>query len=285
MKKLVIIDINNFIYRAYFGIQQRLTAPDGTPVNAVHGTFSMIHRLLLDSKPSHVVVAKDSKHSLRKEIYPQYKENRSRMPEDLQKQIPLIYQMLDFMNLDKMEYLGYEADDIINSLVQKYQTEFDEILIASGDKDLMQLVNSKVKCVDTMKNKTYGALDVKAKLGISPHQVLDYLALLGDSSDNIPGVQGVGEKTAVKLIDQFDSLTNIYNNLPALSEKLRKKLEEQKAQALLSQELARLKLVELNQLLSPFSGDYKKKELVEFLAKLAMKTSITKVEEMGTLSS
>ena len=277
MKKLVIIDINNFIYRAYFGIQQRLTAPDGTPVNAVYGVFNMIHRLLLNLQPTTVVVAQDSRQSLRKELYPQYKENRSKMPEDLIKQVSIINDMLKFMNLTLIESPGYEADDIVNSLVKSFHSQFDEIYIASGDKDLMQLVDSKVKCVDTMKDKIYGISDVEEKLGVNPKQVLDFLALLGDSSDNIPGVKGVGEKTAVKLIKEYGSINELYKKIDQLPEgKLKEKLTAQESEARLSYNLAQLKLVQLPDSLPLYSKETSP-ELIQLLEKLNMKSSLSKL--------
>ena len=282
MKQLVIIDINNFIYRAYFGIQQRLTAPDGTPVNAVYGVFNMLHRLLVSSNPSSVIIAKDSKASLRKDLYPQYKENRSRMPEDLVVQLPLIYKMLEQLNLPCLEASGYEADDIIYSLVSLFEPSFDNLLIASGDKDLMQLVSEKVHCIDTMKDKTYDTNGVKEKFGLAPNQILDFLALLGDSSDNIPGVTGIGEKTAVKLILQFGSLDNIYLNLTDIKGKLKTNLEEQKDKAYLSYELAKLKSIpNFTPELTPFVLKNYKPELKAFFESLNMRTSIQKLDALG----
>jgi DNA polymerase-1 len=277
MKKLVIIDINNFIYRAYFGIQQRLTAPDGTPVNAVFGTFNMIHRLIKDQKPTAVIVAKDSRESKRKELYPEYKQNRSKMPEDLIKQIKLIHEMLGLMNFFIMESPGYEADDIIHSVVNKYHESYDKILIASSDKDLMQLVDDKVNCIDTMKDKVYGTGEVSVKLGVNPNQVVDFLALLGDSSDNIPGVKGIGEKTAVKLLKEYGSLDGLYLNIQKLPDgKAKSNLIEHEAMARLSYSLAQLKTVTTVDEIPEFCNEFKP-ELKDFLLKLNMKSAITKL--------
>jgi DNA polymerase-1 len=277
MKKLVIIDINNFVYRAYYGIQQRLTAPDGTPVNAVFGVFNMIHRLLTSTNPTAVVVAKDSKKSLRKDFYPQYKENRSRMPDDLLKQVALIHTMLDLMNLKSIEVVGYEADDIINSLAKNLTNDFDEIYIASGDKDLMQLVNTKVKCIDTMKDKTYGSEEVLDKLGVLPHQIVDFLALVGDSSDNIPGVKGIGEKTAIKLINQFGSIDSLYSKIQELPEsKTKANLIDQEDQARLSYQLAILKDIPVEKDF-PLYNNKPSQDLVDFFTKLNMKSVLAKL--------
>jgi DNA polymerase-1 len=275
-KTLVIIDINNFTYRAYYGIQQPLTAPDGTPVNAVFGVFNMLHRLINKVNPTHVIVTKDSKVSLRKEQYPEYKSNRQKMPEDLSKQIELINEMLDLMGLQFLEISGYEADDLINSLAKNLKSEFEEIYIASTDKDLMQLVCSNVFCIDTMKDKIYAHNDVIEKLGVDPSQIVDFLALLGDASDNIPGVKGVGEKTAIKLLKDNQSLDGIYQNISKLPEgKLKANLIQEESTARLSYSLAKLKDVEISLELQNFSKDYRK--LVPFFTKLNMKSLLSKI--------
>jgi DNA polymerase-1 len=275
-KTLVIIDINNFTYRAYYGIQQPLTAPDGTPVNAVFGVFNMLHRLINKVNPTHVIVTKDSKVSLRKEQYPEYKSNRQKMPEDLSKQIELINEMLDLMGLQFLEISGYEADDLINSLAKNLKSEFEEIYIASTDKDLMQLVCSNVFCIDTMKDKIYAHNDVIEKLGVDPSQIVDFLALLGDASDNIPGVKGVGEKTAIKLLKDNQSLDGIYQNISKLPEgKLKANLIQEESTARLSYSLAKLKDVEISLELQNFSKDYRK--LVPFFTKLNIKSLLSKI--------
>jgi DNA polymerase-1 len=275
-KTLVIIDINNFTYRAYYGIQQPLTAPDGTPVNAVFGVFNMLHRLINKVNPTHVIVTKDSKVSLRKEQYPEYKSNRQKMPEDLSKQIELINEMLDLMGLQFLEISGYEADDLINSLAKNLKSEFEEIYIASTDKDLMQLVCSNVFCIDTMKDKIYAHNDVIEKLGVDPSQIVDFLALLGDASDNITGVKGVGEKTAIKLLKDNQSLDGIYQNISKLPEgKLKANLIQEESTARLSYSLAKLKDVEISLELQNFSKDYRK--LVPFFTKLNMKSLLSKI--------
>jgi DNA polymerase-1 len=279
MKTLVIVDINNFIYRAYFGIQHRLQAPDGRSVNAVFGVFNMIHSMLQKLDPTAVVIAKDSNKSFRKDIFPDYKNNRSHMPEDLFQQVPLIYQMLDLMSFSSVESSGFEADDVIYSLAKQYSQDFEQVYIATGDKDLFQLVDDKVKCVDTMKDKIYGKQEVQEKLGISPNQVVDFLSLIGDSSDNIPGVSGIGEKTAVKLIKEHGSLAGIYSNIEKLAEgKIKQNLIKEEAIAKMSYELASLK--EIPTLNCDFN--YSKTpspELISFFEKLNMKSIVEKLKK------
>lgn len=273
---LVIIDINNFIYRAYYGIQQPLHAPDGTPVNAVLGVFNMLHKLFGRLKPTHVVVTKDSKQSLRKERYPEYKQNRQKMPEDLAKQISLIYEMLTLMKIPLLEVSGYEADDLIGALVKKHKDSFYQIYIASTDKDLMQLVGDNVFCIDTMKDKIYNSTFVEEKYGIAPSQIVDFLALLGDSSDNIPGVKGIGEKTAIKLLKEHTSLDGIYKNIHTLNEgKLKTNLTNEEEIARLSYELALLKDIEVEHELPVYLRNHQ--DLVPFFTRLNMKSLLNKI--------
>jgi DNA polymerase-1 len=273
---LVIIDINNFTYRAYYGIQQPLSAPDGTPVNAVFGVFNMLHRLINKLKPTHIIVTKDSKISIRKNLYPEYKMNRQKMPEDLGKQIELINEMLELMNLPSVEVSGYEADDLINSLAKKYKDEFKEVYIASTDKDLMQLVCSNVFCIDTMKDKIYGPNEVKEKLGVEPCQIVDFLALLGDSSDNIPGVKGIGEKTAIKLLSEHRSLDGIYLNLDKIpAGKLKDNLINEKHTADLSYSLAQLKDLDVPMVIPEYLKNHSK--LANFFTRLNMKSLLSKI--------
>lgn len=210
--KLIVIDISNFIFRAFYAIRP-LNAPDGTPVNAVYGVLSMLHNMIIKHQPTHILVARDTKEgSFRKDLYVDYKANRSEPPDDLKPQFDLIDQLVDCLGLAQVKMAGFEADDIIGSVAMQWGSQFEEILIASGDKDLMQFVNGPVKILDTMKEKIYEREDVKDKMGVYPEFIVDYLALIGDSSDNIPGVPGIGPKGAATLIEEFGSLENILKN-------------------------------------------------------------------------
>ncbi len=219
MKKLIIIDISNYIFRAYFAIRP-LHAPDGTPVNAVYGVLSMIHNLITKYKPTHILVARDTKEgSFRKDIYPEYKANRSEPPDELIPQFPLVDELVKVLGLPEIKMPNYEADDIIGSACVQWKNDFDEILIASGDKDLMQFVGGPIKMLDTMKEKTYGREDVKDKMGVYPEQIVDFLSLVGDTSDNIPGVAGIGPKGAQNLLEEFGNLENILQNVSNIRNK------------------------------------------------------------------
>lgn len=217
--RLIIVDISSFIFRAHFAIRPMHT-PSGTPVNAVYGVLTMMMKLLNSHTPSHIILARDlSGGSFRNEIYPEYKANRGAPPEELVPQFTLIEQLIQKMEIPSYSMVNYEADDIIGSLAVQFKDQFDEILIASGDKDLMQFVDEKVKMLDTMKDKTYGPKEVFEKMGVHPNQIVDYLSLVGDSSDNIPGVKGIGAKGAAGLLTEYSSLDSIIENIESLSNK------------------------------------------------------------------
>jgi DNA polymerase-1 len=187
-KRLIIVDVSNFIFRAFFAIRP-MHAPNGTPTNAVYGMFTMLLKLLSDHRPSHVFLARDTKGgSFRNSLYEGYKANRSEPPEDLIPQFALIDQLIQKMNLPTFSHENYEADDIIGSAVVQWKKEFEEIYIASGDKDLMQFVGDNVYLLDTMKDKLYSPKDVFEKMGVEPIQIVDFLSIVGDTSDNIPGM-------------------------------------------------------------------------------------------------
>ncbi len=208
-KRLIIVDVSNFIFRAFYAIRPML-APDGTPTNAVHGILSMFLKLFGDYQPTHIILARDTAGgSFRNELYPEYKANRGAPPEDLVPQFSLIDELFNKMQLPSISNDKYEADDIIGTAVVKFKDEFDEILIASGDKDLMQFVDNKVKMLDTMKDKLYGPDEVFEKMGVYPEQIVDYLSILGDSSDNIPGIKGIGAKGAAGLLAEYKTLEAI----------------------------------------------------------------------------
>ncbi|NBT58742.1 DNA polymerase I, partial [bacterium] len=240
--KLIIIDGSSYFFRAFFAIQH-LSNSKGFPTNAIYGFTNMLLKVLDVEKPEHLVIAFDTpKPSFRKEIYPEYKANRESPPEDLIKQIPEILKMVDAFRIKRMQLEGAEADDVIATLADRAVKAGYEVDIITGDKDLMQLVTDKITLYDTMKDKRVDPAGVVEKFGVKPEQVVDFLALMGDASDNIPGVTGVGEKTAAQLISEFGSLENLYANLDKIKqEKRRETLKNEKKIAFLSQELARVK--------------------------------------------
>ncbi len=241
MKKLIVVDISSFIFRAFFAIRP-MTSPQGTPVNAVYGVLTMLMKLLQNYHPTHVILARDtSGGSFRNEIYDQYKANRGEPPEELVPQFAIIETLIEKMEIPHKAIANYEADDVIGSIVTQFKNDFDEILIASGDKDLMQFVDGPIKMIDTMKDKIYGREEVYQKMGVYPEQIVDYLSLLGDSSDNIPGVKGIGAKGAEKLLAEFKDLDTLLKNVETLSNKRAKTaLEKNGDTAHLSKQLVQI---------------------------------------------
>lgn len=241
MKKLIIIDISNFIFRAFFAIRP-LHAPDGTPVNAVYGVLSMVHNMIVKHKPTHILIAKDTKEgSFRNEIYSEYKANRSEPPDELIPQFALVDELIKCLGIPEIKMAGYEADDVIGSAACQWKSQFDEILIASGDKDLMQFVDGPIKMLDTMKDKIYEREDVKDKMGVYPEQIVDYLSLIGDSSDNIPGVPGIGPKGAQALLEEYETLEKVIENVAKIKNKrCQTALTEHEDKAIISKKLANI---------------------------------------------
>lgn len=237
--KIIIIDGSSYFFRAYYAIQ-RLSTSKGFPTNAIYGFIAMLMKVLDVEKPKKLAIAFDTaKPTFRKELYAEYKANREKPPDDLVVQIPHIFRAVDAFGVKRIEKEGYEADDIIGTLTKKALKEGYAVDIITGDKDLMQLVNEKVTLYDSMRDKRYNPQGVVEKMQVKPEQIVDYLALMGDSSDNIPGVTGIGEKTAAELLNQFGSLDGIYENLDKIKqEKRRETLKAEKKTAYLSQELA-----------------------------------------------
>jgi DNA polymerase I len=282
-KRLIIIDVSNFIFRAFFAIRP-LTAPDGTPVNAVHGVYSMLAKMITDYKPTHILVARDTAGgTFRNELYSEYKANRGDPPEDLVPQFSLIEKLLEKMKLPTVSDDQFEADDLIGSACVQWKDEFDEILIASGDKDLMQFVDGPVKMLDTMKDKIYGPEDVIDKMGVRPDQIVDYLSMVGDSSDNVPGMKGIGAKGAAKLLEEYGTLENCIKHKDEMKgKKLINAFENHVEDALLSKKLIEI-VTTLNLSLSPEATAYEFRpddELVEYLRSLGFKSALKKIEEI-----
>lgn len=282
MKKLIIVDVSNFIFRAFYAIRP-LHTPEGTPVNAVYGVLSMLHNMIVKYQPTHMLIAKDNKEaSFREEIYADYKANRTEPPDELAPQFGIIDEMIEALQLPVMKAPKYEADDIIGSVATQWKNDFDEILIASGDKDLMQFVDGPVKMLDTMKDKIYEREDVKDKMGVYPEQIMDYLSLIGDTSDNIPGVAGIGPKGAQGLIEDFGTLEEILKNIENIKNKRCKTaLEANHEKAVISKKLVRI-VTDLNLKFSPDDSAYSlvlHPEAQAFLERMGFKSWITKLSD------
>ena len=240
--EVYLVDGSAYIYRAYHAIAP-LSNSEGMPTHAVFGFLNILRRLIKDKNPSHLAVAFDARGPVfRHEMYPEYKANRPPMPEDLAVQIPYIKELVRAMNIPCFETQGIEADDIIASAARLLGNNGNKVVVVSGDKDLLQLVNEFVVMWDPMKNKVMDVAAVEEKYHVKPEQLLDCYSLMGDSSDNIPGVPGVGPKTAEKLINQHESLEGVYKDLGDMKKsKLKERLEENRDKAFLSRDLIRLK--------------------------------------------
>lgn len=239
--RLYLVDGSSYIYRAYYAIRH-LSNSKGEATNAVYGFTKMLQTLINKEQPDHLAVIFDAKGpTFRKELYPDYKANRSAMPEDLVPQIPLIKEVVRAFNLPLLEQQGFEADDIIATLAKEYAADGMEVTVVTGDKDLMQIVSDRVSLLDTMKDKRSRAAEVVERFGVPPHQVLEVLGLAGDTSDNIPGVPGIGEKTASGLIAEFGDIENLLANIDKVKGKKRQEnLRTFADQARLSRKLADL---------------------------------------------
>ena len=240
--EVYLVDGSAYIYRAYHAVAP-LSNSEGMPTHAVFGFLNILRRLIKDKAPQYLAVAFDMRGPVfRHEIYPEYKANRPPMPEDLAVQIPYIKELVRAMNIPCFEFQGIEADDIIASAAQLLGDQGHKVVVVSGDKDLLQLVNEQVVMWDPMKNKIMDSMAVEEKYHVKPEQLLDCYSLMGDSSDNIPGVPGVGPKTAEKLINQHTTLEGVYAALEGMKKsKLKERLGENRDGAFLSRDLIRLK--------------------------------------------
>jgi DNA polymerase-1 len=237
-KTLYLIDGTAYIHRAYHAIRN-LSNSRGLPTNAVFGFARILIKLMNDRKPEHAVILFDAKGpTFRHEMYEQYKANRPPMAEDMAVQIPYIKKVVDGFRLAVMEAPGFEADDLIGTLAEKAETAGYDTVIVTGDKDFIQLVSEHISIWDPMKDKVIDRSTVQKEYGLAPEQMIDVMGLAGDTADNIPGVPGVGMKTAVKLIGEFGSVESLYQHLDRLkSEKQREKLAAAREQAFMSRDL------------------------------------------------
>ena len=239
---LYLIDGNSYIYRAFYGVRP-LSTSTGIPTNAIYGFGTMLKRVLRERSPIYMAIALDAPGpTFRHDLSPDYKANRPRMPEDLSAQIPFIKRLITALGIPYVEIPGYEADDIIGTLATWASDQGAEVVMISGDKDLLQLVSPKVHMWDSMKDEVLGPAEVEKRFGVPASQVVEVMGLAGDSGDNIPGVPGIGPKTAQRLIKEFGSIENLLSALDKVSkEKERKRLETHAEQAIMSLALATIK--------------------------------------------
>tara|TARA_Y100000748_G_scaffold222569_1_gene187240 strand:- start:1216 stop:3933 length:2718 start_codon:yes stop_codon:yes gene_type:complete len=243
-KRLFIIDGYATLYRAHYAlIRNPLTNTAGTPTSAVFGFANQVFQLIEEENPDYLVAAFDSKgKNFRHELYQDYKANRSAMPDEIQTQLPYLWELLEAMNIPTLRVDGVEADDIIGTVANMCDQDNLQCNIVSGDKDFMQLINDKTFLYAPQARKRakeiFNKKKVLEKWGVGPEHIIDLLGLMGDSSDNVPGVQGVGPKTAMKLIQDFGSIENIYEEIDNIeNEKMKEKLLNSKENALLSKQL------------------------------------------------
>lgn len=240
MKPLFLIDGHNLLYRAFFALP-RLTAPDGRPTHAVFGFARVLLKILREEDPGAVAAVFDSREpTARHALYPAYKANRLKQPEELSSQIPLVKETIDALGIPRIEIPGVEADDVIGTLAAMAEDEGRGVVIVSSDKDLYQLVSPKVRIRDGIRERTVGEEEVREAFGVGPDRVADLLALAGDPSDNVPGVPGIGEKTAAELIREFGSLDALLAGADRLAGAKREKIARNADQARLCRDLVRI---------------------------------------------
>lgn len=276
MKKppLILVDGSSYLFRAYHAMPP-LTNESGHPTGAMYGVINMLRRLLNDYPDSDIGVIFDTKGgNFRNELYAEYKANRSEMPKELEQQIEPLFEIIKAMGFPLIAVKGVEADDVIGTFTTQATEQKIDVIVSTGDKDMAQLVNEHVTLVNTMSNTTMDAKGVRTKFGVKPEQIIDYLTLIGDTSDNIPGVPKVGPKTAVKWLDKHGSLDNIIEHADEISGKVGENLRAFLPQMPLSKKLVTIKCdVELEPTISDLTLHTPNKEkLIEAFKQFEFKT-------------
>ena len=240
--KLILIDGHSLAYRAFHALPEDMKTSQGELTNAIYGFTSMLLNVMRDEEPTHIAVTFDKGHTFRHEVYPEYKAHRAKMPDEMRSQMDRVRQVVETLGIPVFEQDGYEADDLLGTLARQAGEQEVDTLIVTGDMDLLQLVDEHTRVLtsrwrfsDTV---IYDLDGVRERYGIMPSQLVDYKAIVGDKSDNIPGVRGVGKKTATKLLQQHGALEAIYEHLDDVPGRFRSKLEEGQESAFLSRRLA-----------------------------------------------
>ena len=282
-KQLILVDGSSYLFRAFHALPPLVTSR-GQPTGAVKGVINMIRSLIKSYADANIAIVFDAKgKTFRNEIYPEYKAHRPPMPDDLRSQIKPIHQIIAAMGLPLLIIEGVEADDVIGTLSRHASNDQVDTLISTGDKDLAQLVNGHVTLMNTMTNEFLDGDGVKNKFGVAPNRIIDYLALVGDKSDNIPGVPSVGPKTAVKWLQEYDSMEGIIENADAIGGKVGEKLRDNIDLLRLSYELATIKLdleldIKIPQLVH---GDEDLQALHDLFSEMEFKSWIKELEDKG----
>ncbi len=283
MDTLYLVDGSNYLFRAFHALPN-LTNAAGMPTGAIYGVVNMLKRLQTEYQPEYAAVVFDAKGgSFRNDLYPEYKANRSEMPEDLVPQIAKLHPLIEALGFTLLCESGVEADDVIGTLASQADAAGMQVRIFTGDKDMAQLVNDRVWMVDTMKEVNLDPQGVFAKFGVKPTQIIDYLTLMGDKVDNIPGVPKVGPKTAAKWLGQYDNLDALLNHADEIKGKVGENLREALPQLPLSRELVTIRcdvdLPYLPEQLSLAAADTER--LVDFYADLGFKTWLAEMLEQS----
>ena len=285
-KPLLIIDGYGFVFRAYH-VQPPLTSPEGQPVGAIYGFTSMLLKLINDFKPEYAVVVLDSKgKNFRHDLFKEYKANRPPAPEDLISQLSIVQKAAEALNFCVLAKEGFEADDIIATIAKNCSYNDHEAVIISSDKDLLQLMDDKIRIYDPVKSKFISADDVLVKFGVLPNKLREVQALMGDSSDNIPGVKGIGPKTASELINNFGNLEGVYASLDKIkSLRQQELLINCKTQAFLSWQLVGLDTkVDVPKNLDTFAWiNNQESKIVEFITEYGFKSLGKRIENLFSI--
>ena len=286
MEKVILVDGNNLMFRSYYATAYSgslMKNKEGFPTNALFGFVNMMNKIIAEESPKYIAVAFDVGKTFRHDSYTEYKGGRIETPDDLKRQFPKAKEILDAMGIKYLECPGYEADDIIGTLA-KMVDENDEYIatIVSSDKDLLQLISDEVD-VKLLKQKDYILMDEKVffdTYGLEPIRMIDLKALMGDPSDNIPGVKGIGEKTALNLLHEYKTVDNLYDNIDTVKGKVKDKLLEGREDAFFSKEIATIyKDVPLNMTFEDIKYmGCKKEELKNIYKELEFYSMIKKLE-------
>lgn len=287
-KRLIIIDGNSIINRAFYALPD-MSNSDGLKTNAIYGFTRMLFKIIDDYKPTHISVAFDMKApTFRHKEFTEYKAGRKKMPDELGQQLEPLKELLDTFNIHRMEMAGYEADDLIGTVSKMGEDNDFKVYIVTGDKDAIQLASNKTTTLITKKGvgevEEYNYDSVIERYEMTPTQFIDLKGLMGDKSDNIPGVPGIGEKTGIKLIKEFSSVENLIENTEQLKGSVKKKIEENKEQAVFSKKLATIiRDVPIEITLDELSfGDYDKNAVIEEFKKFGFNTLIKQVLSMDS---
>ncbi len=237
-RKLILVDGSGYLYRAFHALPP-LTNSKGEPTGAVLGVLNMLNKMIKDESPDRIAVVFDAPgRTFRDDLFDQYKAHRAPMPDDLRSQVQPLYDTVAAMGLPLLRVIGVEADDVIGTLAKQGAAEGFDVLISTGDKDMAQLVGPRVELLNTMSNSRLDRAGVKAKFDVFPEQIVDYLALVGDSSDNIPGITGVGPKTAAKWLNQYQTLDGLVARAADIAGKVGENLRSELEILELSRKLA-----------------------------------------------